>query len=82
MICQGIAYYIRWIPFDKLGSALRRGFAAFLRKCSRVNVYLSGACPDKYIFDGSNRFARRTSGQIRTPDFRRAAEAFPIKTSF
>ena len=51
MICQGIAHYIRWIPFDKLGSALRRGFAAFLRKCSRVNVYLSGACPDKYILN-------------------------------
>ena len=51
MICQGIAYYIRWIPFDNSGSALRRGFAAFLRKCSRVNVYLSGAYPDKYISD-------------------------------
>ena len=34
----------------QVGSALRRGFAVFLRKCSRVIVYLPRACRGKYIF--------------------------------
>ena len=41
--------------FDNLVPACGPGFAAFLRKCPRVIVYLSGACPDKYIFNSLRR---------------------------
>ena len=45
--CQGIAHYIRWIPFDSFGSALRRGFAAALRCVTRVMEFFPGTCPGK-----------------------------------
>ena len=46
--CQGIASLD---PLRQFGSALRRGFAPFLRKCSRVSVFLPRACRGKNIFD-------------------------------
>jgi len=39
--------------FDKLVPACGPGFAAFLRKCSRVIVYLPRTCHGKYIFNSA-----------------------------
>ena len=39
--------------FDKLVPAYGPGFAAFLRKCPRVIVYLPRTCHGKYIFNSA-----------------------------
>ena len=64
MICQGIAHYIRWIPFDNSGSALRRGFAAALRCVTRVIVFFPGACPGKNIYDSLAAKYRRPEAEM------------------
>ena len=55
MICQGIAHYIRWIPFDSLAPACGPDFAAALRCVTRVMEFLSRACRGKNIYDSLRR---------------------------
>ena len=62
--------------FDKLVPACGPGFAAALRCVTRVIVYLSGACPDKYIF---NSLRRSMGKEKRLPCVKEGGASVPDK---
>ena len=82
VVAYAVRESLRWIPFDSLAPACGPDFAAALRCVTRVNVYLSGACPDKYKFNstygagciclgGENRGCLPQRGFCRAPQVRR-----------